>query len=81
MRGLLIVTMLMLGTMAEAQAPATLFQLYEQATKQRQTAQNEMLKTPEGQRFLAWQAQEQGLKAQIDAQVKPAETKPETGSK
>jgi hypothetical protein len=75
MRRLLVIGLVLLGGVAEAQAPPSLPQLLEHATKQRQAAQAEMLATDAGKRFLAWQTQEQALTALVKAQPKADEDK------
>lgn len=77
MRRLVIVALVLIGTVAEAQAPPTLAKLYEDAQKARQAAQAVMLATDAGKAYLAAAAVENGLKARVDAE----KSKPDTGSK
>jgi hypothetical protein len=79
MKVLCVIGLVLVGGVAEAQAPPSLSQLLEHATKQRQAAQAEMLATAEGKRFLAWQTQEQSLQLRMAADAKAE--KPTTESK
>ena len=65
---LLVIGLVFLGSVAEAQAPPTLAKLLEDAQKARQAAQAVMLATDAGKSYLAAVAVENGLKARADAE-------------
>jgi hypothetical protein len=68
-----VIGLVLLGGVAEAQAPPSLSKLYEDATRARQAAQAVMLATDAGKAYLATVAVENGLKARIDAEAKASQ--------